>query len=461
MKNRKSVFDRVLAFCKQEKLLESGDTVLLALSGGKDSVVLLHMLRKMQGYFSLQLGALHLNHGLRGEAALHDEAFCKKLCQAWNIPLHVFSVPVDQIAKDQGVGLEEAGRQERYRFLEIVAQEEGYTKVATAHTQSDHSETVLMHLIRGAGLRGLAGIPAQRERIIRPLLCIPTEDVLLYARENDLAFCQDETNEDTRYLRNHIRHTILPSMKKSNPALDNSLMRMSRVVSESDVYFTFRAKQALADMGGGFQTPLPLSQVKDLFRAPGSLLPAEALLKQWLGQSLSYEQVQGIKRLLLESKSQAQFNVGNHITVEIAGDFFQIKPIHPEKANLQEVFLQEGYNPLPGYAFAVWLLACSSSENFENILQKDYTFYVSSDTIGRPMVRIRQEGDQYRAGGHTKKVKKIFADRKIPRAVRDTLPIVCDERGIICGPFLPLADRAKGLDLKIVFVSEDDAPWKQ
>ena len=208
MKNRKSVFDRVLAFCKQEKLLESGDTVLLALSGGKDSVVLLHMLRKMQGYFSLQLGALHLNHGLRGEAALHDEAFCKKLCQAWNIPLHVFSVPVDQIAKDQGVGLEEAGRQERYRFLEIVAQEEGYTKVATAHTQSDHSETVLMHLIRGAGLRGLAGIPAQRERIIRPLLCIPTEDVLLYARENDLAFCQDETNEDTRYLRNHIRQTI-------------------------------------------------------------------------------------------------------------------------------------------------------------------------------------------------------------------------------------------------------------
>lgn len=453
MKNRKAVFDRVLTYCRENDLFGSGDRVLVALSGGKDSVALLHILRKMRGVFDLDIAAVHVNHMLRGADADADEAFCRELCKQYGISLTVFREDVAALAARQKCGTEEAGREARYRLLRQTAEKGGYQKIAVAHTASDRSETVLMHLLRGAGLSGLSGILPKRETVVRPLLCLSSDDILLYAREHGLSFCEDKTNADTRYFRNYVRHTVLPVMREKNPNTENTLCRFADIAAETDAYFSSLAQKILSKHRQ--KDAIPLSVLADFVSSPGALAPIHALLTAWLGRPIDYESAREMIHLVQNGREGAYIYVAADRCLMIENGHLHLTAPKKDPVLLPTYPLHEGVNRLAEYAFSIEILKCRTSELCENLSQKDYTFFISSATIDTLSVRPRIDGDTYRARGQTKQVKKLLCEKKIPKNMRDRWPFVCDGEGIICSPLLPIADRAVGSNFKITFLSED------
>ncbi len=211
------ILNRIIEFCREKDLLDSGDKVLVGLSGGADSVCLLFMLFSMKEEFDLTISALHVNHGIRGAEADRDEAFCRTLCEKLNIPFYAVRADIPAMAEKEGIGLEEAGRKFRYEAFERKADELGCNRIAVAHHMNDRAETVLFQMIRGSKLNGLAGIREKNGRIVRPLLCVTREEIESSLKEEGLDFVTDSTNADTDYTRNYLRNEILPALESLRP----------------------------------------------------------------------------------------------------------------------------------------------------------------------------------------------------------------------------------------------------
>ena len=212
--------------------------VTCALSGGADSVVLLHCLMQLRERFSLSVDAVHVQHGLRGEESDRDEAFCRTLCASHGIALTVQAVDAAGTAGARGMSLETAARECRYA---VFAQ---FPCVATAHTASDLTETVLLHRARGTGLRGLCGIPTERPGVIRPLLHSTRAEVEAYAAQEGLAFVTDSTNADVRFSRNYMRQCVIPPLRERYPAIERSITAMTQLLREEEDYLTQQADAA-------------------------------------------------------------------------------------------------------------------------------------------------------------------------------------------------------------------------
>ena len=241
-----SLTDKVYSFTEENALFSAPCHLVGGVSGGADSVALLHLLAHWPTP-GLTLTAVHVHHGLRGETARRDMTFVETLCAEWGIPYVGLFADVPALAKASGMGTEEAGRCERYRFFEETRLQMGADYVVTAHTASDQAETVLMHLIRGCGTDGLAGIPPVRGCIRRPLLCCSREEVERYCAEQGLVFMTDETNADPRYTRNRIRHQVLPLLRQINPATDEALCRLATHSGEDSHYLSSLARTAVAE----------------------------------------------------------------------------------------------------------------------------------------------------------------------------------------------------------------------
>lgn len=203
---------RFLQVLEQYHMIEKGKPVIAAVSGGADSMALLHLLNSVKGTFSLC--AAHVNHMLRGTAAAADRDFVKQACGQLNIPLYIKEIDVAVLAKEQKIGTEAAGRAVRYAFLEEVQKSLGGGRIATAHHMDDNAETVLMHFLRGSSIEGLCGIRPVRGNVIRPMLCFTRNEIERYCKECGIAYCIDATNMDTAYTRNRIRQELLPEIKE-------------------------------------------------------------------------------------------------------------------------------------------------------------------------------------------------------------------------------------------------------
>ena len=208
---------KVKAFCRQKELLREGDRVLIGLSGGADSVCLFLILMDLREEYSLSVVPVHVHHNLRGEEADRDMQFCKELCEAYGLPLEVISAPVSEMARENGWSLEEAGRYARYEAFARICDEHGCTKIAVAHHKNDQAETMLFQLFRGSRLKGLAGMEAAREKMIRPLLCVTREEIEGFLSARNQKYCIDRTNFEEDYTRNRIRHGILPKAEMIQP----------------------------------------------------------------------------------------------------------------------------------------------------------------------------------------------------------------------------------------------------
>ena len=222
-------------------MIKSGDTVIAAVSGGADSVALLHVLYSLQGELSFSLAACHVNHNLRGAESDGDEMFVRRMCRMMDIPLYVANIKVNEFRQKHD-SLEECARRLRYGFFEDIGKNK---LIATAHTASDNCETILINMVRGTALSGICGIPAKRDNIIRPLLYSTREDVERYCRENELDYVTDSTNLSDDYTRNKIRHKIVPLLREINPALYGAMSRLSDAASLDDAYLDGLAAQLM------------------------------------------------------------------------------------------------------------------------------------------------------------------------------------------------------------------------
>ena len=236
---------KVFKTIQKYNMIAPQEPLLVAFSGGADSMALLHFLCQN---VRNPLFAAHINHHLRGEESDRDEAFARTICEKMGMELFVLQADVQKEAETKGFSIEQAARSLRYDFLEKTA--EGlHAKIATAHTLSDNMETVIFHLVRGTGLKGLCGIPPVRNNIIRPLIACTRDEIEAYCTSNNLSYVTDSTNIDTKYQRNFIRHQIIPALTQINPAFDTAIHRLTEGLVEDEAFLSQTALEHIEKFG--------------------------------------------------------------------------------------------------------------------------------------------------------------------------------------------------------------------
>lgn len=229
----KTIEQKAIKFIDENHLIEKGDKILVALSGGADSIFLLSFLIKFKKRFGIEIAAFHLNHKLRGKSANADEKFCSDFCKQNKIEFICVKKDVKSYAKKLKLSVEESGREIRYFELNKAADKMGCTKIATAHNANDNVETILLNFVKGAGIKGLSGIPVRRDNIIRPILYITSEEIRQYLKKNKISFRVDKSNLDSDYERNFLRNEVIPKLKvRLNPRLEEKISNTSKIISE-------------------------------------------------------------------------------------------------------------------------------------------------------------------------------------------------------------------------------------
>jgi len=432
------VINKVKAFIIENNLIDKGDKVLVGLSGGPDSVCLLHILYKLKGDLEIELGAAHINHMLRGNEAIEDEEYSKRLCESLNVEFFSTRVNIHKISKEKGISEEMAGREERYSFFEKIKLEEGYNKIAIAHNLNDHAETVILNLMRGSGMEGLCGIRVKREGgIIRPILCLSRDEIENYCRINDLKPRIDKTNLENIYSRNKIRHDILPYMKKNfNGDIIETINRMSKLIQIDNDYLSKEVDIYYSKYCEKRSDSLIIS--KEAFSLDLALL-TRLIRKSLFNFSEKYNNIE-MKHIyevigLSKNTTNKRIYLPNNIICEnIYGDIYlkdkikvlskrdgeEEKEVIINKKDLNNISIE--YNEYI-VEFKIINNLKNNIEFSNNVLIK----YFDYDNIKEELkIRQRRNGDKMIPLGmkNSKKLKDIFINLKIPAEERNKIPLV-------------------------------------
>ncbi len=441
---------------KKYNMLKSGDRVLVALSGGKDSVALLYALKKLSSYLGIELCAYHLNHGIRGEEADSDQLFSKNLCQKLSVDFYTSTVDVPAIASQNDEGLEANARKIRYAEFERIALQFNCNKIATAHSASDNSETVIMTLLRNSNAKG---IPFQRGNIIRPLIAHTTKEIIDYCERNSLEFVTDSTNKDNVYTRNYVRHNILPKIYEIAPSFDDTALSFSNIV---------RSNEALIDLEVDKyyqENPKPLL-INSLKKISSNIAYYNILYKVISKEvlfNISYKQFDLIVDLINNGNTGQKIFLNDKLVLQKGYEALEILNETIENEGF-EIKLKLGENKIPNSAFSVWLetVADYENRNKENELKNlkvhklTKNILIKYNIINSSLIaRSRKEGDSFICRGITRSIKKYMIDEKIPSYLRSQFPIVCDETGIVWVAGLGIADRCKNSDGELYSLSLD------
>ena len=392
--------NKLLKFVREQSLISPGDRIVCAVSGGADSVALLFALYLLKEKLKIQLEAAHFNHHLRGEESQRDEAFVRDFCTRYEIPLHVGGARVQPGKR----GLEAAARDARYAFLGTL---DG--KIATAHTADDNAETVLLHLIRGTGLKGLGGIAPRRGKLIRPMLGITRQEVEDFLRLWCLPHVEDSSNGSDVFLRNRIRHHVMPILRGENPKIGENLSKMALRLRLDEEYLSQQsAFETLPDVDTLRKLPKPLrSRALEAFlKRSGVSEPEDAHITQ-------------AEALVFAKNPSAKAAFPGGVTISRSYD------------HLEAISDADGLGvttlPCPGQTeVGGFRVICEPALEIRN---RPDVFTICPS--GPLTLRSRQTGDALQLSGGSRSLKKLFIDRKIPAAQRDMIPVLCDETGIL------------------------------
>ncbi len=405
-----------------------GKRVVVALSGGADSMALIYALDSIKEEYSFTLEACHVNHGIRGESADRDEAFVKAECEKLGIKLHLLHADVPALSKEKGLGLEECGRLVRYNFFLSL----GDCLVATAHTLSDRCETLILNETRGSSLKGLASIPAVRGNIIRPIIDCTREEIEAFCSDNSIGFVTDETNLDDTYSRNRIRLNVIPQLKKINPAFEASIARLIDSATENEDYMSCVTEVAIsrAKKAGGYDAGAILSE----HTAVRKRVIAE-ILKRDAGVTPELVHIRLIENILAGGTAEV---IGNTV-VEVKNGILKI---NPEKEIFGE--WECDFSSLSAKLPFGNVKAEIFNKNDLPPKQIVHNKVLDYDKIsGSCVLRNRRAGDKMRLAGSacTKALKKLFQEKHLEG--RNNLLILADAEGILWVQGLGCADRAK------------------
>lgn len=412
---------KVKALIEAENLLSGGDAVLVALSGGCDSVGLLLCLSALKDPLKLKLFAAHVNHGIRGTEADRDETFVRALCARRGVPLAVYRENVPAEAALSGESEEEAGRRLRYRDLCEAAKAVGAKCIATAHHRDDQAETLLLNLIRGSGISGLAGMrlkrpvgdPSEGLTLIRPFLAVSRAEIEEYVRGKNESWCEDSTNGDEEYSRNRIRNSLIPEAEKLRPGAAKHIAAAAEKLRAAEDYLeeeTERQYEACRQKDGSLRLS-GLSELRPFLR--------QRVLARWLTDKGGTKDVGEVHYAALENLLPGDSGK----SLDLPGG----RRVLREQKTLR--ILEGKTLPKPeGPKAADFTLRLLERENAGEIPQKQYTKWLDHDIINNTLVfRTRREGDYFTLpDGGRKSVKQYFIDEKIPLSERDSVPLVAD-----------------------------------
>ena len=460
MRIEPDLLDRVRAWMIGQRMLEDTDALLCALSGGADSVCLLHLLRRLSGELGFRLEAAHYHHGIRGEEADRDRDFVAELCREWSIPLHHGRGDVPAWARERGLGLEEAARELRYAFLAETAGSLGRCRVATAHQAEDNAETLLLHLIRGTGLRGLCGIPPVRDGIVRPLLPVTREEVLAYLAEHDLPHVEDSTNALEQGDRNLLRLRVMPALRELDPDFPKAALAASVLLRRDEDCLNALAAElmegnsrssalrgtedaASPERGGGTRSGGEVRfSCGKLLSAPEAVASrALRLGAERLGIRLEQKHVAALLGLAAGTGGLAGLDLPCGLRASREFDLLRLR-IGEFPGEPYDIPLEYGvWAALPDSGRRVlW----GPAEAAANVYEKFQIYrFKNANICGSIHVRSRKPGDTLRIAGRNgeKTLKKWMIEKRIPALERDSWPVFADGLGVVAVPGLGTAER--------------------
>ncbi|WIF95661.1 tRNA lysidine(34) synthetase TilS [Caminicella sporogenes] len=434
------MIEKFLNTVNKYNLIEKGEKIVIGVSGGPDSICLLHLLWRIRNEYDLKLFVVHLNHQFRGSEAEEDAEYVKKFSDNLGIKPYIFSIDIASYSKKKGITFEEAGREWRYRLFDDVAKKEGASKIAIAQNKNDQAETILMRLMRGAGLEGLTAIDYKRnEKIIRPLLNITRREIENYCLYYKLNPRIDKTNLETIYTRNKIRLELIPYIEKNfNSNIIDTLCRTADILRDDRDYLNkmtneiFNEISQICNNGISLDTnkfrTLHISMQRRVIRKAIEKLKGN--LKE-----IGLVHIEKVIELVKNYKVGLRSDLPGHIIVELGYNSINVKK---QNEKIQSRLGEFEYSIKIGES--VYIKELNSIVESSIISKEDICFcgknmiFIDMDKVkGDLIIRNRKNGDRFVPLGMkgSKKLKDFFIDKKVPKDYRDRIPIVCDEQGII------------------------------
>lgn len=396
------MLNKLLSCIRRYEMVSPGDTVVCAVSGGADSIAMLWAFYLLREKLDIKVSAAHFNHCLRGEESDRDEAFVRDFCSRFDIPFFCGSARVESGKK----GLEAAARDARYAYLKSLP-----GKIATAHTANDNAETVLMHMVRGTGLKGLGAIAPVNGKLIRPMLLVTRGQVLAFLQEYHLSYVTDSSNGEDVFLRNRLRRHVMPILEQENPRLAENLSSMALGLREDEA--------ALAALVQDKALP----PVQELRRMDPAV--RRRMLKAFLGESgvrePEREHVLLTESLVFSDKPSARASLPGGVTV--CRNYDRLEAVQASAKLSTTVLKCPGVTEIPELDLQV---ICEEVSDCSRIADG---FAIVPQ--GQMVLRSRLAGDCIRLPGGTKSLKKLFIDRKIPASQRDRIPVIADGQGVL------------------------------
>lgn len=433
------MIEKVVETIEKYRMIEAGDNIILGLSGGVDSMALLHILLeiKKQGLYDFNLHLVHVNHGVRGELAKRDQKFTEKVAQDLGLPFYTINVSMENYAKEHKITSEEAGRILRYGFFNEVIDSLGQGKIAVAHNLNDQAETLIMRFLRGTGIDGLRGIEHRNSNIIRPILDITREELEAYIARKKIEITEDHTNFQAIYTRNKIRLEIIPYIEENfNPNIIRTLERTA-YLAEIDSNFLEKTSEKRYNEIVKKEEKNRITLGFSKFKLEDISIKQRIIRKAILDinsdlQGISESQISLILDIFNRGETGKQVNISNNIIARVSYDDLVIEKnlsfeVEDFKYKLEDkLFIDE-----IGYKFNVKTI---SRKDFQASSKKKNTRYFDYDKIKSELfIRNRRNGDRFVPFGMngSKKIKDYFVDEKIPREERDSIPLIVDGDNII------------------------------
>ena len=426
--------DEILDFIKKHKLVKRGDVVGVGVSGGVDSMCLLHYLNSVKEQLDIEVVGIHINHGIREES--FDEAkFVLEKCKEMGVRVYKFTIDSNKIAKEKKLSLETAAREGRYGVFDALVKKDIVDKIALAHHMSDQAETILMHLFRGAGVKGAKGMEPIRDGIyIRPMLNVSKKEILEYASMNNIEYVEDNSNNDNTYNRNYMRNVVMKDMLKRWPNAIEAINSFSQTVCEDDDYIdsNLDLNSLIVD---NKVVQLPCSVFK-LHSAIYSRLVFKAFSLINVKKDIERKHIEMIRDLALNLENGKKIKLPLDVTVRKEYGFLTFENVYVEKPTLKKpnkCFSFDVEN------FGTVTIKRVKTDNLTDGLYFDYR-KVPKDAYWR----FREDGDVFeKFGGGTKKLKSVFIDKKIPVRKRDYIPVLASGNEVYVIAGVAISDKVK------------------
>jgi len=424
-----SIYNRFKDYVfKQYNLITASDNILLSISAGKDSMFMLHLIKKLQNELDFQFGVFHLNHLTRGEESDKDELFIKEICEDYGIYHHIEKYDFNK-NKVKGKSFEEHAREVRYSLLNKISALNNYSKIATAHNMNDNSETVLMRILSGTGINGIRGILPKYDNVIRPVLFAKKNEIYKYLKDNNIAWREDLTNEENIYLRNYVRNIIIPLIIERFPKAEENLINLSNHATENQSLLalladrlypdivTYRETETIIDVHN-FRQDIPLIKfliskiLLDRYKEKIKITILNEIIKRFTVNTANiilYEKGNlKIKKGLLENRTI--ISISNDIDTPYHDEWEYA--IYPESKIIIKEIMKEVELNFVDYEYY------SANKDKSNII------FIQPEDFQKIVIRNRRSGDRIKTEIGTKKIKELMIENKLDMRTKNIIPLI-------------------------------------